>query len=143
MILPSIAQETKAAHNFSDRQTIAGILGFEVENGEPLPTGWSGGPAGTIFADNEIFHSGRWSARLERKDDSQGSFSSLTKSLPIDFVGKEIQLRGFLRTENVTEFAGLWRREDGDGKVLRFNNICSGRRSVAQPDGRNTPSFCP
>ena len=43
----------------------------------------------------------------------------------MDFSGKSIELRGFMRTENVTEFAGLWMREDGDVPTLQFDNMQS------------------
>ena len=33
--------------------------------------------------------------------------------LPIDFAGGRLELSGFLRTENVAGFAGLWMRQDG------------------------------
>ena len=32
-------------------------------------------------------------------------------------------LRGFLRTEGVTEFAGLWMREDGPDGMVQFDNM--------------------
>ena len=37
----------------------------------------------------------------------------MTKRLPIDFDGEWIELRGFLRTEDVSGYTGLWMREDG------------------------------
>jgi C-terminal processing protease CtpA/Prc len=115
-------QAVKPGDAFSDRQTVQKILGFEEENEGPLPTGWSGGPAGTISADNKVVHSGQWSVRLERSADSQSSFSALTKSLPRDFLGSQVELRGFLRLKDVNGFAGLWMREDG-GQTLAFANM--------------------
>jgi hypothetical protein len=38
--------------------------------------------AGTIFADGEIVHGGRWSVRLERSAASAQAFSTLTKAIP-------------------------------------------------------------
>jgi C-terminal processing protease CtpA/Prc len=116
-------QTVKPGDAFSDRQTVQKILGFEEENGGLLPTGWSGGPPGTVSADNKVVHSGQWSVRLERRADSQSSFSTLTKSLPMDFLGSQIELRGFLRPNDVSDFAGLWMREDGEGKTLAFTNM--------------------
>jgi C-terminal processing protease CtpA/Prc len=99
-------------------------LGFETpqEAGQP-PQGWGGRPRQTLFADAESVHGGAWSARLERTQQSEGGFSSLTKSLPLDFDGKTLELRGYLRTEGVTGFAGLWMREDGPGGSLEFDNM--------------------
>jgi hypothetical protein len=88
-----------------------------------MPVGWSGGPPGTIFVDDKLVHGGRWSARIERHSDSAGISSALTKSIPIDFSGTTIELRGFLRTEVVSDFAGLWMREDGETPSLAFDNM--------------------
>ena len=117
------AQTATKADPLPERQTVQKVLGFEVEEGGGLPTGWHGGPAATIAADNKIAHSGQWSARLERKPDSEGTFSTLTKSLPMDFAGTEIELRGFLRLQDVSDFVGLWMREDADGNSVVFTNM--------------------
>ena len=47
-------------------------------------------------------------------------FSALTRSIPMDFAGKTIEWRGFLRSENVSDFMGLWMRQDGDAPNLAF-----------------------
>ena len=38
----------------------------------------------------------------------------------MDFAGTTIEWRGFLRSENVSEFMGLWMRQDGDAPNLAF-----------------------
>jgi hypothetical protein len=63
--------------------------------------------------------------RIERKSDSPGEFTAVTKMIPIDFAGAKLELRGFLRTENISGFAGLWMREDGDGGPVAFDNMQS------------------
>ena len=88
-----------------------------------MPAGWGGGPPGTIFADNVVKHTGKWAARIERKPDSPQEFSTLTKSLPMNFKGSRIELRGFVRTEDVSGFAGLWLREDGVEESLEFDGM--------------------
>lgn len=88
-----------------------------------MPGGWEGGPAGTIFADKKIVHGGKGSVRIERDGSSPNNFSTVTKSIPLDFAGTFIELRGYLRTENVSDFAGLWMREDGENPALAFNNM--------------------
>ena len=111
------------------RQNIAEILGFELRGSDDLPAGWSGSPAGTIAADDDVVHSGHWAARLDRSAHPPGNFSRVTSSIPIDFTGEQIQLRGFLRTKDVSGFAGLWLREDGEDGVLQFDNM--ERRQIA------------
>jgi C-terminal processing protease CtpA/Prc len=100
-------------------------LRFEAPVAGTIPGGWGGGPSGTIFADDKIVHGGKGSARIERNAASANDFSSITKSIPIDFAGSEIELRGYLRTEDVSGFAGLWMREDGERPALAFDNMQS------------------
>jgi C-terminal processing protease CtpA/Prc len=107
----------------SPRLSIQQSLGFEQQSGELTPTGWYASPSGTVFADGETVHSGKWAVRLERTATSQGTFSVITKSLPVDFLGGTVELRGYLRTKDVTGYAGLWLREDGDADMLKLENM--------------------
>ena len=47
-------------------------------------------------------------------------FSTLTQVIPIDFAGRTIEWRGFIKTENVSDFVALWLREDGATGVVAF-----------------------
>jgi C-terminal processing protease CtpA/Prc len=109
------------------RSQLAPILNFEAgpAGGSPqgLPHGWGGGPPETIFMDDKIVHSGRWAVRLERNASSADKFSTITIGIPEDFTGTRVEFRGFLKTEDVSEFAGLWMREDGDGGAIEFDNM--------------------
>ena len=116
---PQNSNSTKS----TDRSGLAEILNFETQHTGASPGGWGGGPDGTVFVDGKVVHGGRWSARIERHAGSPGEFSTLTKSIGVDFSGKTIELRGFLRTEDVSGFAGLWMREDGDTPALAFDNM--------------------
>ena len=102
------------------RQNLADILGFE--NGQPgaFPAGWTGTPANTIVIDDKVFHGGKYSARIERTASSSSTFSTLTTGIPLDFLGKTIEWRGFLKTENVSDAVAIWLREDGDTPNLAF-----------------------
>jgi C-terminal processing protease CtpA/Prc len=106
------------------RQNLANILGFE-NNSRPdvLPAGWSATPANTIFTDNQIVHSGNYSARIERDASSSATFSTITVSIPLDFAGRTIEWRGFLKWEDVNGFVALWLREDGDTPNLAFATL--------------------
>jgi hypothetical protein len=109
-----------------DGSGLAEILNFETNAQTNIfPAGWSGGPSNTIFVDGKVVHGGRRSARIERGAQSEGQFSSLTKGIPMDFTGRTIKLRGYLRTQEVSEFAGLWMREDGESGSLEFDNMQS------------------
>ncbi len=110
----------------SPRLSIQQSLSFEQQSAEATPTGWFGGPAGSVLADSQVVHSGKWAARLDRTAVTAETFSVLTKSFPVDFGGNTLELRGFLRLKDVSDFAGLWMREDGDGgATLQFDNMQS------------------
>lgn len=97
-------------------------LTFEREQPGGLPAGWGGGPAETLSIDGEVVHSGRWAARIDRDADSPRNFSSLTKSLPVDFSGGALLLTGWIRTEDVEGGAALWLRQDAGGESVAFRN---------------------
>jgi Peptidase family S41 len=105
------------------RPELAGLLDFEAEHVGGVPKGWGGGPPGTFAVDGQIVHGGRWALRIDRKDTSPETFTAVTKMLPIDFTGTQLELRGFLRTEDVSKYAGLWMREDTDGGSVAFDNM--------------------
>lgn len=104
---------------------LAKVLSFEAEHQGGTPGGWGGGPPETIFLDEKVVHGGRWSARLERGATVPEGFSAISKMIPLDFAGQKIELRGFLRTEDVSGFVGLWLREDGEGGSVAFDNMQS------------------
>jgi C-terminal processing protease CtpA/Prc len=106
-----------------DRRNVAEILGFEARGSGELPAGWSGIPPSTVVLENDVVQSGSWAVRLDRSAHPTGSFSTVTSSIPIDFTGKRIELRGFLRTSGVLGFAGLWLRESGEAGTVEFDNM--------------------
>jgi hypothetical protein len=108
------------AQNPGIGRELESILNFETTHQGTAPSGWGGGPPATIFVDGQTVHGGRWSARLERNTTSPQVFTTLTRSIPIEFSGTTIEWRGFLRIENVSEFMGLWMRQDGDAPNLAF-----------------------
>ncbi|MEZ4388555.1 MAG: S41 family peptidase [Candidatus Krumholzibacteriia bacterium] len=96
-------------------------MGFE-KAGDPL-AGWGGSPPETIARDTETVLAGHGSARIRRDAASSGHFTAVSRALDADFGGRTIELRGFLRTADVTGWAGLWMRQDGDEGVLEFDNM--------------------
>lgn len=99
------------------------VIDFENDAPGSVPAGWWAGPEGAVQVDGSVAHSGQRSVRIERKPDSPSTFSTLTKALPIDFSGNTIEWRGFLRTEDVSGYAGLWMREDKDGAAAEFAHM--------------------
>jgi C-terminal processing protease CtpA/Prc len=105
------------------REDASRVLTFEAAR-SPL-AGWGGGPPGTLFLDSTIVHEGRYSGRAERAEGSPSAFSTFTMSIPVDFKGDTLELRGWLKYENVTGFVGLWQRQDArsGGRSVQFDNM--------------------
>jgi len=125
--LPALACATAAllcrAQAPTQAPGLAAILSFETEHPGGAPAGWGSNPPGSVHVDDKIVHGGHWSARIERPEDRSGGLSGISKSLPMDFTGKSLEMRGFLRTEDVTGFVGMWAREDGERPNLAFDNM--------------------
>ena len=107
------------------RKNIDSILGFENNTqAGVLPAGWSGTNNNTIFADNQVSLSGNWSTRIERTVASSESFSTIIAYIPVDFTGKNIVLRGWIKLQNVAGNVALWAREDdASGRSVQFSTL--------------------
>jgi C-terminal processing protease CtpA/Prc len=111
-LLPGQQQSTTPA--------LAEILKFEAAHAGACPTGWVCRPPETAAIDSEVVHSGKWSVRIERAAGAPGPNSAVNKTIPIEWSGSTVELRGFLRTEGVQGSAYFWMREDGPGGMLGF-----------------------
>ena len=119
----AVASSCSAQTTPTDQTSLTKILGFENEHSGDKPGGWFANPPGTVFNDDKIIHSGQWSVRIERNAQSPGEFSVIGRPISWEFSGKSIELRGFLRTENVTGYAGLWMRQDNGSEMLSLENM--------------------
>ncbi len=116
------AQET-TSRGSTDRSALAATLSFETGPAGGSPAGWGGNLPETVFLDGKVVHGGRWSARIERGSDSPRDFTAMSKSLPVDFMGATMELRGFLRTEDVSDHAALWLRLNGESGMLAIDTM--------------------
>ena len=104
------------------RSNVADLLGFEhTQNSRPA--GWGAYPAEHISSDDQVYHGGQRSVRIERQPGSAQNFSGVSLTLPVDFAGSLIQLSGFVRTQDVTGFAAIWMRLDGGSGALAFDSM--------------------
>jgi hypothetical protein len=101
------------AANAQDRQTLPRLLSFEAPDALSPNGGWMG-TAQAVSLDHNVVHGGKSSACVERKADTPNAFSGISLVIPVDFEGSRIELRGFLRTADVSDFVALWMREDGE-----------------------------
>lgn len=122
-LVGSAATPAAAPAGLAAEPALAQLLDFERGAVDGRPAGWSGGPAATLHADSLIVHGGSWSARLERGADAAQTFSALTCAVPQQRSGAVITLRGYLKTEGVTGYAGLWLRLQGEGRNVGFDNM--------------------
>jgi len=114
--VPALAQTTVSRANLQQS------LGFEDQSSSAL-AGWHSYPPGTVSADNSVSHTGHWSLRLQRDAQSAGAFSVVTRSLPVDFQGSTLELRGYMKLQDVSDSSGFWLRQDADGQVVAFKNM--------------------
>ncbi|MEX8546026.1 MAG: hypothetical protein V5804_00365 [Mucilaginibacter sp.] len=65
-------------------------------------------------------------AYLKSIKQSTGFGTIMQVFVPKDYLGKRVKLTGFIKSNNVTDWAGMWFRVDGDkGKVIGFDNMQS------------------
>lgn len=76
-------------------------------------------------------HHGKASGYLHSKRDSAGGFATMMQMFKAqDYRGQRLQLSGFLKTQEVEEWCGLWMRIDGkDAEILEFDNM--GNRPIS------------
>ena len=109
---PLAAQEARAgALTFESSGTGTGVVGWNQTAG--------------ISLDSTTVHGGRFAGRMHLESDAPESVAILSMSLPRTFAGDTIELRGWLKTEDVRGFAGLWLREDGKSGPVQFDNMHS------------------
>lgn len=119
-----LASQSAVPQPPAGRPELAGLFDFEAEHVGGVPKNWTGGPPNTFAVDDKIVHGGRWALRIERSDTSPNAFTAVSKMIPIDFAGAQLELRGFLRTADVSDYAGLWMRQDDDaGGMLALDNM--------------------
>ena len=118
-----LASQSARPQPAAGRPELAGLLDFEAEHVDGVPKNWNGGPAGTFAVDGQIVHGGRWALRIERNDASPSTLTAVSKMIPIDFAGTQLELRGFLRTADISNFAGLWMRQDDDAGMVALENM--------------------
>jgi len=118
------------------------LIGTNLMSLAEVPQGWI--RAGSkpkdyeMSLDSSILHGGRHSACLKSTVSNPNGFGTLMQQFDAEnFRGKRVRLSGFVRSHEVTGWAGLWMRVDGkDRKVLAFDNMY--RRAIkGTSDWRN------
>jgi len=103
----------------------ASTYDFEYGNGR-LPAAWytNSGKGYTVTLDSKVHHQGQYALRMQDSEAKDGQFGVATLRIPAQYKGKSITLKGFVKTEGVSEkgSAAIWLREDGPGGSVAFKN---------------------
>ncbi|ASZ14164.1 hypothetical protein KTO58_03175 [Chitinophaga pendula] len=74
--------------------------------------------------DSQVVQHGRYAVRITNiAEPVPGGFGVCQYTIPATFTGSQLKLSGYLKTEDVSGFAGIWMRTDGKGGVLQLNNM--------------------
>jgi hypothetical protein len=96
-----------------------------LDSASALPDGLISNQKSTysLTVDSLIRQHGKYAIVLEQKVPN-AQFGSFCFAIKPAFKGEKLTLKGFIRTENVSDgFAGLWLRVDGNAGVLSFDNM--------------------
>ncbi len=103
-------------------------FGFEQSSkAGKLPEGWFrwGTDDYNLKIDSSVTHSGKASVLIEStKNSIKGSFGCIAYAIPADYLGKEIEVRAYLRVQDITdsEASLLLRIDDKNKNVLEVEN---------------------
>lgn len=97
----------------------------KITSEKGLPDGWFvWGSNYLVTTDTDISHQGNYSIVVSSTDKSANSFGCPAYMIPAKYEGKEIELKTYVKLENVTNgHMGLLMRIDGVSGSLAFDNM--------------------
>jgi len=105
------------------------INGEDLDEDSKMPKGWTFAfndlqkKTYSVALDNSIKQSGKFSISVQRTG-TQADFYAIDYPISKTFEGKEILLKGYIKTEKVNSgYAGLWMRIDGEQPTIAFDNM--------------------
>jgi hypothetical protein len=115
------------------KKTIAKLICLALLTGsafaQETPKGWfkAGSKPGdyVMTVDHETVHGGKASALVKSTTAKPAGFGTLMQTFKADqFLGKRVRFTGYVRSQDVNDWAGLWMRVDGPrGEPLAFDNM--------------------
>jgi hypothetical protein len=104
------------------------IFGFTLS--DEIPKGWfkAGNMPGSykIGLDNAVFSHGLKSVFIESSDKNIEGFTTIMQTCNAkDYLGTRIKMTGYIKSENVIDWAGMWLRVDSRtiDESLSFDNM--------------------
>jgi hypothetical protein len=79
-----------------------------------------------IGLDDKVKYNGKQSYYMESIKNVSEGFGTLMNIEKLDkYIGKRVKLTGYIKTENIDKWAGMWMRVDGvvQGQTLGFDNM--------------------
>jgi len=128
LLAPTSTALAAPAGSAAAKSAVADTLSFEFADSSGAPAGWRVWMPPMRW-DTTAPHRGRAAARIDRDSTSAGEFSAFSRTIPAEVSGDTLELRGWLRTETVHGYAGLWLREDALAGSVQFDNM--ERRGIA------------
>jgi hypothetical protein len=100
-----------------------------ANNNNLIPIGWF--PSGNnnveyeIGIDKSTYQNGQACAYLKSKSPKEKEFGNLMQTINADnYLGRRLKLSGYIKSENVEGWSGMWMRIDGDNNnQLGFDNM--------------------
>jgi hypothetical protein len=104
-----------------------GVIGASGQS-STAPRGWilaGDHPQNYITGvDKDVVYRGRPSAYLKPKPTATEGFGTLMQQFDAaQYAGKRVRLSGWVKSENVNDWAGLWMRVDRGAKSVAFDNM--------------------
>ena len=106
------------AASAQDRADLPVMLGFDGPVDDGVPRGWRSTVPGAFAVDETIVHGGRAAGRLHHDAGSTRAYSAVRLSIPVQFHGRVLELRGFVRTDGVNGPAGLLMQLEAAGSAI-------------------------
>jgi len=96
-----------------------------------IPNGWFSAGSNSseyeIGIDNSTFQNGKSCAYIKSKSPKDNEFGTLMQTISAEnYLGKRLQLSGYVKSEDIKGWSGIWMRIDGENyQQLGFDNMQS------------------
>lgn len=108
---------------------IVGVIFLVADNNIRIPNGWF--PAGSnpseyeMGVDNSTFQNGQMCAYIKSKAPKENEFGTLMQTIKAEvYEGKRLLLSGYIKTEDIKGWSGMWMRIDGaNNQQVGFDNM--------------------
>jgi hypothetical protein len=100
------------------------VLSFSFD----LPRGWyaAGSKPGSyeMGIDKTVGRDGRSCATIQSIDKKIIGYGTLMQTCaPAKYQGKRVRMRGYIKTQDITGWVGMWFRVDKNGKSIAYDNM--------------------